>query len=122
MGVHDYGLTTAHPAGRAAPTQLGRRLELRDRIQFLKRGSKCVRQTPHRPWTELVILGLEVEVMHGAGKMSWSFQSALHERLVDDHFRRDIGKFAPLPGFDLPAHRLQVPLHPIDTNGNGVDQ
>jgi len=39
--------------------------------------------------------------MHGQGKVFGSLQFALHKRLVDDHLRRDVGEFAPLPGFHL---------------------
>jgi hypothetical protein len=46
-----------------------------------------------------------------AGKMLWSFQSALYESFVDDHLRGDIRQFASLPRFYLLSHRLEVPLH-----------
>ena len=39
--------------------------------------------------------------MYAAGYVFWSFQSALDERLVDGHLRRDFGKLASLPGFNL---------------------
>ena len=71
---------------------------------------------------EFLVLWLEVKVMYAAGKMLWSPQSVPDKRLADDHFRRDIGKFAPLPGFDLPAHRLEVPLHSINANRDAVDE
>ena len=71
---------------------------------------------------EFLVLWLEVKVMYAAGKMLWSLQSVPDKRLADDHFRRDIGKFAPLPGFDLPAHRLEVPLPSINANRDAVDE
>jgi hypothetical protein len=42
------------------------------------------------------------------------FQSALDERLVDDHLGSDVRQFTSLPSFHLFPHRLEVPLHPID--------
>jgi hypothetical protein len=62
--------------------QLGCRPELRNRIQFLEGRSERVGETPDCSRFELLILGLEVEV--------------LDERLLDDHLRRDVGQFAPL--------------------------
>jgi len=63
---------------------------------------------------EFLILWLEIQVMHRPGKVFGSFQSSLHERFVDDNLGRDIGQFATLPGLNLLAHRLEVPLHPIN--------
>ena len=39
-----------------------------------------------------------------------SFQSALHERFVDDRLCRDVRQFTSLPGFDLLSHGLEVAL------------
>jgi len=60
--------------------------------------------------------------MHGASKVFGSLQFALHKRLVDDHFGRDIRQLTSLPGFDLLAHRLEVALHSIDANRDAVDE
>jgi hypothetical protein len=38
---------------------------------------------------ELFVLRLEIEVMHAAGKVLWSFEFAVNERFVDDYLRRD---------------------------------
>ena len=67
-------------------------------------------------------LGFEVEVMHGSGKVFGIFQLAFHERRVDDHLRGDVGEFATLPGLNLFAHRLEVALHPINTDRDAVDE
>ena len=50
------------------------------------------------------------------------FQLAFHERLVDDHLYGDIGEFFLLPTFYLLAHRLKVPLHPVHTNRDAIDE
>jgi len=71
---------------------------------------------------EFLILWLEIQVMHRPGKVFGSFQSSLHERFVDDNLGRDIGQFATLPGLNLLAHRLEVPLHPINANRDAVDE
>ena len=60
--------------------------------------------------------------MHGASKVLRSFELTFDERLVDDHFRRDVGEFAPLPGLDLLSHRLEIPLHPIDADRDTVNK
>ena len=60
--------------------------------------------------------------MHGAGQVFGSFESALDERLVDDHLGGDIRQFASLPGFHLLSHRLEVPLHSIDTHRDAVNE
>jgi len=60
--------------------------------------------------------------MHGQGKVFGSLQFALHKRLVDDHLRRDVGEFAPLPGFHLFPHGPEVSLHSVNSNRDAVDQ
>src|SRR5579859_1052163 len=60
--------------------------------------------------------------MHRPRKVFWSFQSALDERLINNYFRSDVGQFSSLPCLHLFSHRLEIPLHAIDTNGNTVDQ
>jgi len=60
--------------------------------------------------------------MHGASKVLWSFELTFDECLVDDHFRRDVGEFGPLPALDLPSHRLEIALYPVDTNRDAIDQ
>jgi hypothetical protein len=42
---------------------------------------------------EFFVLGLEVEVMHQAGKMFGSFDFALDECLVDDQLHGDVCQF-----------------------------
>ena len=54
--------------------------------------------------------------------MLWSLQFALDESLVDGHLRSYIGQFTLPPRFHLPSHTLEVPLHPIHTDGNAVDE
>ena len=45
-----------------------------------------------------------------ASKMFRNFESALHDRLVDDCLRSDIRESAPLPRLHLLPHRLEVAL------------
>jgi hypothetical protein len=102
--------------------QLGCRPELRNRIQFLEGRSERVGETPDCSRFELLILALEVEVMHAAGEVFGGFQFALDERLLDDHLRRDVGQFAPLPSLHLLSQRLEIPPHPVNADRNAVDQ
>jgi hypothetical protein len=59
--------------------------------------------------------------VNAAGKVLWSFQTALDECLVDDHLSGDINQLGSLPRFHLFSHGLKVSLHSIDTDGNGVE-
>jgi hypothetical protein len=81
-----------------------------------------VGETPDGSRFKLLVPLFEVEVMHSARKMLWSFKFAFHERLVDDDLGRNIREFAPLPRFHLLAHRLKVPLHPIHSDRHAIDQ
>src|SRR5258708_4009186 len=103
-------------------TQLRGCLELRDRLQFLESGSKRIRKTPDRPRLQFLVLWLEVEVMHGAGKVPRGFELPLHERLVDDYFRGNVCQLAFLPRLHLLSHRLEVSLHSINANRDAVDE
>jgi hypothetical protein len=47
---------------------------------------------------------------------------ALDERLVNDHLRGDIAEFGLPPGFDLLLHRAEIPLHPVHSDGNRIQQ
>jgi hypothetical protein len=60
--------------------------------------------------------------MYRACEVFRSFQLALHERFIDDDFGRHICQFTPLPGFDLLSHRFEIPLHPVHTNRDAVDE
>src|SRR5215471_4019844 len=50
------------------------------------------------------------------------FELALDECLVDDHLGSNVGSFESLPSCHLLLHRLKVPLHPVHTNGNAIDE
>ncbi len=71
---------------------------------------------PDRPWPKFLVFRLEVEVMHAAGEVLWSFESALDKRLVYDHLGSDVRQFASLPCFYLFSHWLEVALHSINAN------
>src|SRR5580698_3090674 len=103
-------------------SQLGGRLELRDRIQFFESRSESVRQTPDCPRPEFLVFRLEVQVMHSSGKVFRSFESALDEGLVDDHLGGHVRQFTSLPGFYLLSHRLKISLHSVNANRDAVDE
>jgi len=65
------------------------------------------------------LLSLSLDV---PSQMLRRFQLAFHESLVDDHLYGDIGDFFLLPTFYLLAHRLKVPLHPVHTNRDAIDE
>ena len=95
-------------------------LKLRNRVQFLGRRLKGIRQTPDSSRPKLLILWLKVEIMHGASKVLGRFEFALHERLIDHHLRSDIREFTPLPCFDLHAHGFKVSLHSVYSDRNAI--
>lgn len=49
-----------------------------------------------------------------------NIQLTLDECLVDDQLRAFFAKTSPFPSFDLPLHRLEVPLHPVHANCEDV--
>lgn len=61
-------------------------------------------------------------VMHRAHKVFGSFQFPFDEGFVDDDFRRDVCQFTSLPDLHLVSHRLEVSLHPVDTDRDAIDQ
>ena len=44
------------------------------------------------------------------------------KRFVDNDLRYNIGEFSPVPSLHLLSHRLEVALHPVNVNGDTVDQ
>jgi len=96
-------------------------LELWDGVQFLERRSERIGKTPNGSWLEFLVLRFKVEVVHAASKVLGNFQSALDERLVDDHLGSDVRQFASLPGLHLLSHGLEVSLHPVYTHRDAVD-
>jgi hypothetical protein len=60
--------------------------------------------------------------MHRPRKVLWSFEFAFDERLINNYFRGDIVEFTLLPRLDLLSHGFEVPLHPIYSDRNAVDQ
>jgi len=59
--------------------------------------------------------------LHAAGEVFGSFESALDERLVDDHLGGDVRQFTSLPCFHLLSNGLKVSLHSVNTN-RAVDE
>jgi hypothetical protein len=78
-------------------------------------------KTPDRSRPEFLVLRLEVQVVHGACEVLGSFEFTLHKRLVDDHLGGDVGQFTSLARFHLLAHRLEIALHPVNTDRDAVD-
>jgi hypothetical protein len=97
-------------------SQFRRSLELGDGLQFLECRRERIGKTPDGSRPEFLVLRLEIQVMHGAGKVFRGFQFALDECLVDGHLGGDVRQFAPLPVLHLLSHRLEVSLHAVNTN------
>ncbi len=79
---HPFELKRLEEPGFQEFAQLGRRLELWNGIEFLECRGERIGETPDRSRLEFLVLRLEVQVMHGAGKVLGSFESALDECLV----------------------------------------
>ena len=88
--------------------------ELRNGVQFLERRRARVGETPDRSRFKLLVFRFEIEIMHSARKMLWSFESVLDESLVDHDLGPNVGQLAS-PVFHLLSHRLKVALHPVNT-------
>src|SRR5260370_24432370 len=65
-------------------SQLGCRLELRNRIKLFESTGERVRQAPHRSRSELLILRLKVQTVHLAHKALPSVELALPKCRLED--------------------------------------
>src|SRR5262249_38063848 len=71
-------------------------------------------------WFEVGILRREVQVVHSSRQVPRNLELAFDEGLVDDHLGRDRAQLRLPPRFYLLSHGLEVPLHPVNTDRDGV--
>src|SRR5271157_5177525 len=64
--------------------------------------------------------GLKVQIVYPPSQMLRKPRLVLDERLVDQQLCRSRRQLQRLPFFDLLLQRPEVPLHPIDTDGQAV--
>ena len=102
--------------------QLRSRFVLRYWFQFLERAGEGVRQAPHRSRLELLMHGLKVQLVHTPRQVLGKTQFVLDERLVDQQLCRSRRQLHRLPFLDLLLQRPEVPLHPVDADGQAVFQ
>ena len=95
---------------------------MRDRVEVLERRSKRVREAPHRPRSELLVLGREVLLVHVARQVFRRLEFAFHERPIDDDLGEFVAKLGLLPLADLLGDRFEVPLHAIHANRDSINQ
>ena len=88
----------------------------------LKALVKRVREAPHSPSREFLVLRLEIEAVNFRKQASGNFRLAIDERRVEDQPSRVIGDLRPSPQFNLPLERLEVPLNPVHSNRERIDQ
>ena len=100
--------------------QLGRRLELLHRLQFLEGGREHIGEAPHGARLKLFILGVKVKAVDHSSEVPRSSQLALDERTVDDQFGRRGRELLLTPGFHLTAHRVEIALHSIHSDRKAV--
>ena len=103
-------------------SQLGRRSELRNGFQSLEGRRERVRQAPHLPRRELLILRIEVVIVHHSGQVLGCLKFSLDECPINYELRGFIRKLAAAPSLDLPAHRLEAALQAVNADGNAVLQ
>jgi hypothetical protein len=60
--------------------------------------------------------------MHTPRQMLWSVQLVLNERPVYNQLGCCARELPGSPRLDLPPHRLEVPLHAVDADRDGIDQ
>jgi len=102
--------------------ELRGRPELRQEFEFLERARKRVREAPHCPRLELGVPRVEVEAVDRAVEVVRDVDLRLYERAVDDELRRGVGELALAPAVDLLHHGLEVPLHLVHADADGLDQ
>ena len=102
--------------------QLGRGLELRDRVELLEGAGEGIRQTPHRASREFLILRLKVQPVDLGQQTSWRFQGAIDERRVQDQPCGIVGDLRLPPQFNLALQWLEVPLDSVHSDGKGINQ
>src|SRR5437773_5563695 len=99
--------------------KLRRRLELRDRIEFLEGRGEGVREAPHRARLKLLELRVEVEVVDFARQVFRGVQFLFDERSIYKELGVGFRELEVLPGLDLAAHGLEIALHPVYAHGQG---
>src|SRR5215469_8796134 len=58
--------------------------------------------------------------MHSPRQVPWNLKLAFDEGLVDDHLGRDRAQLRLTPGLYLLPHGLEVPMHSVHTDRDGV--
>src|SRR5258708_33564658 len=95
--------------------QLGRGLELRDRIQLLEGAGECVGQTPHRASREFLVLWIKIQPVDLGQQTPRRVQLAINECSIVDQLRPFVSDLRLPPVFDLTQHWVEVPLKPFPT-------
>src|SRR5437773_11549759 len=93
--------------------KLRRRLELRDRIQFLEGRREGVRQAPHRARLKLLELRVEVEVVDFARQVFGGVELLFDKRSIYKELGAGLVNLEAFPGFDLAAHGFEMALHAV---------
>jgi hypothetical protein len=92
--------------------QLGRSLELGDRV----------REAPHRPCREFLVLRLEVQPVDLGQQTPGRVQLAIDKGRIEDQLGPLIGDLRLPPAFDLALHRFEVPLDSVDSDGKSINE
>jgi hypothetical protein len=96
--------------------------ELGNRIELLECARERIGETPCRPRSEFLDARIEIEVMDAASQMLGDVQLVLDESPVDNQLCGFVWNARCFPSLDLFLHRLEVPLNPVDSDGEHVDK
>ena len=103
-------------------TQLGRGFELRDRIELLEGAGEGIREAPHGPSRKFRVLRFKIQPVDFRQQAPGSFQLAVNECRVEDQLGGVIGDLSLPPGLDLALQRFKVPLNPVHSDRERINQ
>jgi len=61
-------------------------------------------------------------IVHDSGHVLRDVKFSLDEGPINDELRRLIRKLSCAPGFNLPAHWFEIPLHAVDADRDLIDE
>ena len=102
--------------------QLSRGFELRNWIELLERAGEGVGQTPHAARREFRIFRLEIKPVDFRQQAPWGVEGAVDERVVEDQLCALVGDLRFPPQLHLALQWFKVPLNPVNTDRERVNQ
>ena len=97
-------------------------LELGDWVEVFECARERIRETLCRSRSEFLDRWIEIEVVDAPGQMLGNVQLTLYERPIDNEFCGLGRNPRALPSLDLLLHRFEIPLNPVDSDGEHIDE